>query len=200
LNAAAHRRTILLILAVAAAGSLTGCADTGDSHLQANSNSDAAWADEFASAMLVASEYERSVLEDGVITPAELADAQSKKRSCLEEAGYRWDIEEDGTSSLDPISDRAVPPAQMLNGVLQECSRRFDQNVTVLFDEVRRNPQHEDEARIMVSCLRDAGLVDESYAERDWRRDDDRGVYPFSTYDEAFVDCRLDPLRLWRKG
>lgn len=147
-----------------------------------------------------ASDYERSVLEDGVVTPAELVEAQSKKRSCLKDAGYRWDIEEDGTSSLEPISERAVSPTRMLNGVLQECSQRFDQNVTVLFDEVRRNPHREDEARIMVACLRKVGLVDRSYTERDWRRDDDQGVYPFGASSEAFIGCRLDPLGLWRSG
>jgi len=196
----AHRQISLLVVAVVMIAPLTGCADSGDPVAGSSPVSDAPWADEFASAMSGASDYERSVLEDGVVTPAELVEAQSKKRSCLKDAGYRWDIEEDGTSSLDPISERAVSPTRMLNGVLQECSRRFDQNVTVLFDEVRRNPQREDEARIMVACLREVGLVDRSYTERDWRRDDDRGVYPFGTSSEAFVGCRLDPLRLWRSG
>ncbi|WP_146243289.1 hypothetical protein [Curtobacterium sp. MCBD17_021] len=46
------------------------------------------WADEFATAISDASDYEPAILEDGVVTPKELADAQAKMRECMAEAGY----------------------------------------------------------------------------------------------------------------
>lgn len=193
-------RTTAVVLVVLAVIPAAGCSHAAvPASRPTVSPSAGPWSDEFVESLEGASPYERSILADGVVTPAELAEAQSKKRACLRAAGYRWDIEEDGTSSLDPLTAGAKPSTEVMTAAYQACSRRFDRSVTYLFDEVRRNPERRDEAEIMVACLRKVGLVGSDYSERQWRQDDDAGQYPFGNLDPRFVQCRLDPLDLWRK-
>jgi hypothetical protein len=190
-------RTAVVILMALSAVSAAGCSHAAvPADRPTVSPSAGPWSDEFAQSLEGASPYERAILADGVVTPAELAEAQSKKRACLRAAGYRWDIEEDGTSSLEPLTAGAAPSTDVMTRAYQTCSRRFDRSVTYLFDEVRRNPERRDEAEIMVACLRKEGLVDSNYSERQWRLDDDAGRYPFGDQDPRFVQCRLDPLDL----
>ena len=84
------------------------------------------------------------------------------------------------------------------NRVLEGCEARWDSSITMLFEETRRNPQKRDEAAINVACLRKAGVVPKSYSERDWRAENDKGVYSFDEYSAEATQCRLDPLGLWR--
>jgi hypothetical protein len=69
-----------------------------------------------------------------------------------------------------------------------------------LFNEVRRNPEKQDDAEITVACLKEAGLVTKAYSEREWRDEDDKGVYSYDQWAPEAVQCRLDPLGLWRHG
>ena len=187
---------------------LTGCTSGRPPGVGAGPSADAAdrfsgpWADEFAESFEDASAYERAVLEDGVVTAGELADAQRRKRECLRGGGYRWTIDEDGTSELVPLRGRAAPasPSAPVPPVWAACSRRYDRSITFLHDVVRRNPEKRGEAEITVACLRKAGLVGKDYSERQWRKEDETGEYSFPGLDPRAQQCRLDPLGLWRDG
>lgn len=154
------------------------------------------WAAEFAEDARDASAYERKILADGVITPSELADAQSRMNSCMADYGYRYSTADDGTSEADPLSGNTPKSVETVNKYMRECSKQFDGAVTYLHNEVRRNPERLDEARIAVRCLRAAGLVDKEYSERRWRSEYDEGVFSFDEWDPAAVECRKDPLGL----
>ncbi|GAA3340593.1 hypothetical protein GCM10017714_20950 [Curtobacterium pusillum] len=156
------------------------------------------WAEEFAASSEHASEFETAILRDGVITPAELEEAQSRKRRCMLDAGIIWDIFDDGTSQAEAADGGALGPTDEVHAVLDRCARRFDRSVTYLFNEIRRNPERQDEAKITVTCLRNAGVVGPEYDELRWRADDEEGTYPFDVYDARVEECRLDPLGLWR--
>lgn len=186
---------------VAVGGLPAACSAEPQAHSSDNSSFSAAgpWAGEFAESVEGASEFEKAILSDGAITPAELEEAQHRKRDCMLDSGIRWTIFEDGTSEGKSSDGGELGPAEEVNGTLRKCSHRFDRSVTYLFNEMRRNPEKQDEAAISVACLRAAGLVDASYTERRWREENDTGEFSFSQWDAAAVQCRLDPLGLWRE-
>ncbi|MBT2502747.1 hypothetical protein [Curtobacterium sp. ISL-83] len=154
---------------------------------------------EFEESLRDASPFETAILRDGVITAAELEEAQERKRVCMLDAGIRWKIFDDGTSEGEPVDGSALGSTEDVNATLQRCSRQFDRSVTYLFNEVRRNPEKQDDATITVACLRDAGVVGADYTERRWREENDSGAFAFNQWDPAATQCRLDPLGLWRR-
>lgn len=155
-----------------------------------------AWAGDFAEAASGASSYERKILADGSISAAEVAESRQRMRSCMHDFGYRYTEHDDGTAEAEPTARGSVTDVEDANERMLECSRRFDRNVSLLYDETRRNPEKQDEAQIAVECLRHAGLVDGSYSERRWRSEDDAGVFSFDEWAPGAVHCRTDPLDL----
>lgn len=158
------------------------------------------WAQEFGESLADVSEYESAVLEDGRITAAELTDAQARDRACMRDAGYDLQDADDGTSSVSRLDGRDLPATDVVNAVKQRCAARFDRNITFLYNEVRRNPEKQDDAKITAACLRRSGIVDKGYTERQWRAENDTGQFSFNDYAPAAAQCRLDPLGLWRDG
>lgn len=189
-------------LAVVVASTVSGCAGTAVKHSvdRADLAAAGAWEQEFADAIGEASEYEGSILGDGVITAAERAEAQAKVRACMADAGFDYRDHDDGTAEMQRSDGGDLPSVDRSNDVLRGCRHRFDRNVTYLHNEVRRNPEKLDEAAIAVACLRTAGLVGKGYTEWTWRAENDTGVWSFDEWDGDAVQCRLDPLGLWRNG
>lgn len=200
---AARRTAAITFAVVATLGSVVACsrvpADTPSSAPRVITAA-GPWAQDFDDAIADAGPYERAVLEDGVVTPQELEDARARKKQCMRDSGYIYEEHDDGTAEAKAApGHRRDDDAGPVNSALAACSDRFGHSIDFLFNETRRNPLKEDEAKIMVACLRAAGVVDASYSERQWRRDNDTGDWPFSDFDPAAVQCRLDPLGLWRE-
>lgn len=185
---------------VASAGLVVAAAPTRHANDDAPTAQSAAglWAPEFAAAIEESSPYEQQILADGVITAAERADALSRMRSCMRDAGYDFRTADDGTSEAVGLWGAPIADSDAVNSARRRCADRFDANVTFLFGEVRRNPERRDDAAITAACLRTAGLVDASYGASDWRRENDTGAFSFDEWAADAVQCRLDPLGLWR--
>jgi hypothetical protein len=197
--------TAIACAAVVSLG-LPGCVRTEDPRATpasavASLTAGGPWTDEFREALRQGvSPYEAAVLSDGEVTAAELEDAHHHVRQCLRESGLGIEYDPDGGFELssrdgkypDDFFKRSDP-------VLRACEERYDEHVTMLFEETRRNPEKQDEAEITVACLRRAGLVGKDYTERKWRAENDTGVFSFDEYDMRAEQCRLDPLGLWRE-
>lgn len=147
------------------------------------------------------SDYEARVLEDGQVTSAEVEDSHLRVRRCLGDGGLGIVYADDGGFELKALDGR-YPKGffERSDAVLRGCEKRYDNFITFLHQETRRNPHKQDEAKITVTCLRKAELVGKGYTERKWRAENDTGVFSFDEYDPAAVQCRLDPLGLWRDG
>lgn len=158
------------------------------------------WAAEIAEAATTASEYERRILHDGVVTAAELHDSHERVEACMRDGGFLLRWSDDGAYEVTEARGRELTSAvdARLERVRRACFDDWDQNVTYFFTEIRRNPDKRDEAEITVDCLRDAGLVGDDYTEVQWREDNGLATFPFDDFDEGAVQCRLDPLGLWR--
>jgi hypothetical protein len=160
-----------VLLAVSLLG--TGCAQE-EPAARSTTGFEAAgpWAQEFADA--VGSPYQDRILADGVVTAAD-----------------------DGTAEAEPLHDQ-IESIDTVSGFLRSCSARFDHDVSYLYDQVRRNPQKQDNATITVNCLHAAGLVGKDYTARMWRSEDETGKYSYDEWAAGAIQCRLDPLGLWR--
>lgn len=189
-------------VAVVLALGASGCSDAGGGSASPTPSISAGpWATDFASAFDDSeSGYERGVLADGRITTQELEDAHAKIDTCLRDSELTISYFADGgfevgsTVGKSPSNDIG-----RTNEILEACEAEFDQSITFLFQETRRNPGKLDEAKITVPCLRKAGLVGPDYTEEQWRKDQDADAYPFDSMGEQAKQCALDPLGLWRQ-
>ncbi|PZE86312.1 hypothetical protein [Curtobacterium sp. MCBD17_032] len=202
-----HRRASAVVAGAAVVSLvLTACASDGASGPHRGSSSASLhaagpWADEFREALdHGVSAYEAAVLDDGQVTVAELEDAHDRVSRCLADSGYGIEYDPDGGFDLTALDGRYPDDFfERSDPVLRACEERYDEYVTMLFEETRRNPEKQDEAKITVACLRRAGLVGKDYTERKWRTEGDAGVFSFDEYAPAAVQCRLDPLGVWRE-
>jgi hypothetical protein len=184
--------------------SLSACTtDVSDGHESAvpSGGLQGPWAQEFTEALAdKPSSFERGVLADGVVTENELAEAHHGMQRCMKDARLIIDWFTDGGFEVGGL-DGGSPPysSGRTDDILRACERRWDNSITYLFEQTRRNPDKQDEAKITVACLRTAGVVPKSYSERKWREEDDKGVYSFNEHSAEAEQCRLDPLGRWRK-
>jgi hypothetical protein len=155
------------------------------------------WAAEFAEAAVAP--YQVGILLDGVITADERADARARTSKCMRGHGYRYEEHRDGVADIDPLH-RQSESIEQVASYLADCSRRFDHDISMLFDAVRRNPEHRDEAAIQVACLQRSGVVGADYTERRWRSERADDHFSFEEWSPEATQCRLDPLGLWRQG
>lgn len=160
------------------------------------------WADEFRTAYADAkSDFEREVLVDGTITSAEYEQSKNHLRSCLVDANLTITWDERGGFELgsksgdypDDFFERSDP-------VLTQCESRWTGSILYLYEQIRRNPQRQDESALQVACLKTAGLVDGTYGTDQWRRDNENDAFPFDSRSDAAVRCAADPLGLWFAG
>ena len=193
---------VALCVAVALTLGASGCSGAGGAGSSpAPSVSAGPWAADFVSAFDDSeSAYERGVLSDGRVTTQELEDAHAKVDTCLRDSELTISYFADGgfevgsTVGKSPSNDIG-----RTNKILEACESKFDQSITFLFEETRRNPGKLDDAKITVPCLRKAGLVGRDYTEEQWRKDQDADAFPFDSMGEQAKQCALDPLALWRQ-
>lgn len=158
------------------------------------------WAEDFRAAYQESeSEYERSVIRDGMVTADELEDAHSRIDRCLRDSDLTVEYDPDGGFEIaSTVGEAPSNDMSRTNRVLEACEARYDQRITMLFQQTRRNPEKLDDAKITVTCLRESGLVGPDYSTRQFREDYDSYEFPFDTLDEQWRQCDLDPLGLWR--
>ena len=199
-------RAVSAIVVVVVACSMSGCTraevSQPDRRASASLRDAGPWEDDFREALASGvSDYEASILEDGRITASEVEDAHDRISRCLADSGYTINYSADGGFEIGSLRGGA-PSNDMTrtNSVLEACEKRYDESVTMLFQETRRNPEKQDEAKIAVACLRRAGIVGKGYTERKWQSEYDDGVFSFNDSDPRAQQCDLDPLGLWRDG
>jgi hypothetical protein len=197
-------RAVSALVVVAVACWMSGCTraevSQPDHEASASLRDAGPWEDDFREALASGvSDYEASILEDGRVTASELEDAHDHVRSCLTDSGLDINYFPDGGFELLARSGR-YPDGffERSDPVLGACEKRYDEYVTMLFEETRRNPEKQDDAKITVACLRRAGIVGKDYTERRWRSEYDEGVFSFDDSDPRARQCDLDPLGLWR--
>lgn len=187
-----------------ATGALAGCTSgpTDARHDTRSALADDPWGAEFAQARDEGSPYERNVLADGVVTAAEVIESHRRVQTCMRGGGFDLEWTEENTYEVTASdgSELTKDVDAALEQLRLACLDRWDHSITYLFTETRRNPEKQDDAKITAACLRKSGLVGADYTERRWRSENDTGSFSFDEYDPAAVQCRLDPLGLWRQG
>lgn len=153
------------------------------------------WADWFTTVYTSenATDAQREILADGVITDAEYAQVRADFAQCLEHLGLTVHLEPDGGFTVDE-SD-ALSESQIAGDAVPTCEDRTVGSVGLLYEQIRRNPEQKDEATIVVDCLHDDGVVGPAYTAAQYRTDLD--AYTGLDWDSGAVRaCVDDPLGL----
>jgi hypothetical protein len=207
------RRNVTGILAVAVGValpaflslSLAGCSADGHASRPATDASTAPhiegpWAAEFSAEWEAATtDFERQVLEDGVVSDQEYSEMTELFRACLSDEG----IDFDGFAPDGSYETTSAPGADQdaTHDAVKECSRASgEDSVGLLYSWVHRNPERLDDNTIVVECLHESGVVDRSYTAAQYEQDVTLESYPFvvdlQTGLDAVEVCESDPLGL----
>lgn len=148
------------------------------------------WAPQLDEAYRTATaDIQREVLRDGTITDAEYQELMTAFEQCVTGSGLTltWEGTDGGFTIDGGDPDKEQP-------ILDRCTHDTEGQVTMLYREMRRNPENRDERQIMAACLVRIGLVDRAYTAADYERDFDTEPKPAFFSDPAFGRCSSDPL------
>lgn len=122
----------------------------------------------------VTTEFERSVLGDGVITDAEYAEAQQRYVACVEDQGYSLEVR--AAPNGDPIYefDTGLPPDDSFEEARAAAFAAYDDCGLVTVAEIEplkraieANPQNVDRAQAIIDCLVDAEVAPQGATAED---------------------------------
>jgi hypothetical protein len=191
-----------LAFLTSAALALTGCTSTASTSRPASATPTAPriegpWAAEFTAEWQAATtDFERQILEDGVVSDQEYSEMTERFRACLADAGIEFGgFEPDGSyeTTSTPGADQDAA-----HETVNDCSRTSgEDSVGLLYSWVNRNP---DDNAIVVECLQDSGVVDRGYTAAEYSEDIELESYPFVVDAQTGLDavevCESDPLGL----
>ncbi|GAA3707470.1 hypothetical protein GCM10022377_21570 [Zhihengliuella alba] len=171
----ATRSTLLALMACTPV--LVGCTPPAASELEGP------WAQEFEQALdSVSSDFQREVLSDGEVTPAEYAEAQQRFRECAAASGLDVKTHQEGGFSF------SHPNQQEGESIAESCSLKTLNYVEALYLDPLANPENVPWDEAYLRCLQASGVVEESMTAEDmanWEWDYD---------DPAQRACSEDPL------
>jgi hypothetical protein len=151
------------------------------------------WSDLFANVYSsnTATEVQREILADGVITDAEYTQLRGDFKQCLEDLGLTVEIYPSGGFAVDENGN--VNETQISEDAVPRCEQRTVGSVALLYEQIRRNPDQKDEATIVVECLKRNDVVGASYTPAQYKRDLD--AYTGLDWNSTAVrTCAQDPL------
>ncbi|ALJ18685.1 hypothetical protein [Microbacterium sp. No. 7] len=152
------------------------------------------WAAEFSQAYTDApSDFIRSILAQGEITDANLAETQQLNKACLESAGFS-DVEHFMRGGLSVTPPKGRSDAD-IHDLVRQCSD--DSGLTqieTLYTALLINPDNADMDELAVQCLITEQVVEPSFTVADlqsWYDRDD----PRLLASGVAANCTFDPLK-----
>ncbi len=146
----------------------------------------------------------RTILEDGTITDAEIAELRGQEITCLENLGCTvTELNPDGSAFITPPQqdgDTMDDITARTNELRSRCDTETDwPSVASLYTWSTKNPSHQATESLMAECLIRVGLEPEGYTPDQYIADLASGVFvPYledqTTPDaQRFLACNDDP-------
>ncbi|MBN9141997.1 MAG: hypothetical protein J0H23_14370 [Micrococcales bacterium] len=130
------------------------------------------WAAEFEEARQYAvNDFQREVLSDDVITEAEYRETRQRYIDCLADAGIKAEALDNGGYNVYSNLAGTLVDAE------KACSTQTIGGIEALYGASHVNPRHEDFTKLILQCLRKAGITDDSFTTEDWQALNDE-YYP----------------------
>jgi hypothetical protein len=149
-----------------------------------------------AASKVATSDFERSVLSDGMITRAEYEESVQRLVSCGKDRGI----------TISPIAQGEVynysfPLTDTSDAVMTECSAGTTMVIETIYSNMVRNPAKGDYEALVASCLARSGLAPSGYDKSQYLADrsavEKDGVltadFPFDPEDPRLAECESDP-------
>ncbi len=108
------------------------------------------------------SDFQRDVLEDGVISDEEFREVRQRYVDCLGDAGMKVKALPDGSYEY------ATAPTPEQDDAELQCSSETTKTIEPLYYAMSVNPQKEDFSVLTVECLRREGIVDSAFTKENW--------------------------------
>ena len=152
------------------------------------------WSAEFDQGIQDATtDFERDVLADHVITHEEWSEARLRYARCVDDLGFRADLNPDGTSGVEfigvPLDDEDALEAASKQA--DGCQVGTGAIIDPLYSMVAGNPTHEDINQLVVQCLIRHDRVSADYTLEQLNIDIEKKK--FDKDDQVWLGCWDDP-------
>lgn len=154
----------VLFVNVLAVSMLAGCAQT---------KSDNPYAADYAEAIAnTESEYQKGILEDGVITAEEMRDAQQQTITCLKTAGISAKYSDDSGSGIFSLEYESSSEADSVNDqeIVMGCTKQWIDDIEPLYYSQVTNPQNEDFDSLIAACLVRKEIAPAGFSGKDYKK------------------------------
>lgn len=145
------------------------------------------------------SRFERSALEDGIVSDSEFAEMTDRFDRCLADGGVVFGGFDAGGGFDFSFSEGASPSDA--NATADDCSQSTgNDTVGSMYFQMQRNPLNLSESTIIADCLVRSSMVPPTYDADDFERDSVSYTFPFPNRaegDAAYAACVADPLGLF---
>ncbi|MFJ8896638.1 hypothetical protein ACIRCZ_18795 [Leifsonia sp. NPDC102414] len=154
------------------------------------------WAAEFAAQYQTSTDKTvRKVLAASVITTADSDAAGATFVACMAARNATVKVDGRGGGFSIPNTNGNTQDEKVIDPALQSCQPPFEA-IAGLYGRMLRNPQHLNEATIVVKCLIKHGIVAKSYTPKRYEQEMRENTFTFSTRKPAAVACFKNPLEL----
>lgn len=140
------------------------------------------------------SDFERQVLEDGVITRAEYEEANQRLVACAKSRGV--DI---GLHDQSGYYIYSVQNYDANERIVQDCQTGTTALIGPLYVDMLINPKKQDIHELIAECLVASGLAPTGFSKTDFdqglqkQRDHSGSPFPFDMSDPRFEQCMANP-------
>ncbi|MGL5828211.1 MAG: hypothetical protein ACRC0L_01420 [Angustibacter sp.] len=147
-------------------GVLAGCSAAKEPELPRSKY----YSDILQAAKTTDSDFQRVMLEDGVVTRAEYEEAMTATGNCMSKRGYEL-----GKTLQDGIYILSIVASDAAEKALDQCTAQYSGEVAGFFQGQVSNPERRDFIEDLVSCLIHSKVAPPSYTPREYLVDMDRG-------------------------
>ncbi|MGL5828007.1 MAG: hypothetical protein ACRC0L_00375 [Angustibacter sp.] len=157
-----RRQCAALLLSVILSPAVTGC--SGDrSPEQPHSKY---YEDILRASATTASDFQREMLKDGVLTRTEYEEAINATAKCTSDRGFQL-----GRTLQNGVYMLSIVASGAAERVLLECEKKYSSEVAMYFGDQLMNPDNRDGLELLVECLIHRKVLPPSYTVADYRRE-----------------------------
>lgn len=138
-------------------------------------------------------DFERAILEDGVITAEEYLEAKNRQIECIRGFGLSAELEDVG-AGMYQIQVSGSGDADLVDAAMDDCAKGTVLVIEPLYVSTLTNPEDRDLYELLAECLVAVGFVEEPFTAADYLREQEVPGYIGRIMDDPEASkCQVNP-------
>ncbi len=146
------------------------------------------WADEFERMAAEGNPFVLSVLADSELSDAEAQEGLAVIEDCYRSHNATVTYDKYGFETVESLDGKSDPME-----VMSACAFA-DGGIWVLYDQMSKNPENQNQESLIVACLIREGLVEPGFTVEEFAENFETEHFTWDRKDEKSKNCFRDPL------